>query len=81
MSGDGGDKAYAAIVADIAMLARKLAKSDPYKSANGSDALLAFADHLEGIVAAVGLIRLKLFVFPFATNGPVKNEGVDLSMA
>ena len=48
------DKVYTGIVADIAKLAQTLAKIEPYGSANGSDALLAFADHLEGIVAAVG---------------------------
>ena len=55
MSRDGGERAYAGIVADISTLARKLARKDPYKSANGSDALLSFADQLEGIVAAIGV--------------------------
>ena len=55
MSGDDVDKVYTGIVADIAKLARRLAETEPYGSANGPDALLAFADHLAGIVAAVGV--------------------------
>ena len=54
MSGDDVDKVYTGIVADIAKLARRLAETEPYGSATGADALLAFADHLAGIVAAVG---------------------------
>lgn len=54
MSGSDVDKVYTGIVADIAKLARTLAKTETYGSASGPDALLAFADHLEGIVAAVG---------------------------
>lgn len=56
VSGDDVDKVYTGIVADIAKLARRLAKTETYGSANGPDALLAFADHLAGIVAAVGAI-------------------------
>ena len=55
VSADDADKVYAVIVADIANLAQILATTKPYKSANGPDALLAFADHLVGIVAAVGV--------------------------
>jgi hypothetical protein len=55
MSRDSGERAYAGIVADISTLARKLAGQDPYKSANGPDALMFFADQLEGIVAAIGI--------------------------
>ena len=54
VSGDDVDKIYTGIVADIAKLARMLAKTETYGSANGPDALQAFADHLAGIVAAVG---------------------------
>ena len=49
------DEVYTGIVADMAKLARKLATAEPYKSANGSIALLNFADHLEGIVSAIGV--------------------------
>ena len=55
VSGNEVDKVYTGVVADIARLARRLADTDAYQSANGPDALLAFADHLEGIVAAVGV--------------------------
>lgn len=54
VSGNDVDKIYTGIVADIAKLARTCAKTETYGSASGLDALLAFADHLEGIVAAVG---------------------------
>lgn len=54
MSGNNVEKVYTGIVADIAKLARTLAETETYRSASGSDALMAFADHLEGIVAAVG---------------------------
>jgi hypothetical protein len=57
VSGDDVDEIYTGILADIAKLARKLAQTDSYRSANGTDALLAFSDHLEGIVAAVGVNR------------------------
>lgn len=39
------------IVEDIAALARKLSEIEPYRSASGPEALLAFADHLEDVVA------------------------------
>lgn len=55
LSGDDADEVYTGIVADMAKLVRKLAKTEPYKSANGSTALLTLADHLDGIVAAVGV--------------------------
>lgn len=45
------EAACAGIVEDIAMLARKLAEKEPYKSASGPEALLALATHLEGMVA------------------------------
>jgi hypothetical protein len=38
---------------DIAALARKFAKKDPYKSASGPEALLALATHLDAMVARV----------------------------
>ena len=53
------DEVYTGIVADVAKLARKLAKTESYETANGLSALLAFADHLEGIVAAVGVHKFK----------------------
>ena len=40
------------IVEDIAVLARKLAAKEPYKSASGPEALLALATHLDGMVAS-----------------------------
>ncbi len=43
--------ACAGIVEDIAVLARKLAETEPYKSASGPDALLALATHLDEMVA------------------------------
>jgi hypothetical protein len=55
MCGNDIDRVYTRVVADIAELARQLASTEPYKLAGGSGALLAFADHLEGIVAAVGV--------------------------
>ena len=61
VSGDDVDKVYTGIVADIATLARRLAKTQPYGSANGADALLAFADHLAGIVAAVGVRAFPIY--------------------
>ncbi|RZL23823.1 MAG: hypothetical protein EOP64_07575 [Sphingomonas sp.] len=70
MSSNDVDKVYTGIVADIAKLAQTLAKTETYGSANGPDALLAFADHLAGIVAAVG-------VNPFGTVGDsVRNKQV-----
>jgi hypothetical protein len=39
------------ILADIAALARKLAATEPSKSASGPEALLAFAARLDGMVA------------------------------
>lgn len=43
--------ACAGLVEDIAALARKLAETEPYKSASGPKALLALAMHLDGMVA------------------------------
>ncbi len=43
--------ACARIVEDIAVLARKLAGTEPYKSASGPDALLALASYLDAMVA------------------------------
>ena len=40
------------IVEDIAALARKLAETEPYKSASGPEALRALATHLDGMVAS-----------------------------
>jgi hypothetical protein len=34
-------------IEDIASLARKMAETEPYKSANGAEALLAFAARLD----------------------------------
>ena len=45
------DAASAGIVEDVAALVRKLAETEPYKSASGAEALLALATHLEGMVA------------------------------
>jgi hypothetical protein len=44
-AGSGG------IVEDIAVLARKLAEKEPFKSASGPEALLALASHLDGMIA------------------------------
>jgi hypothetical protein len=43
--------AFVSIVADIAVLARKLAEKEPFKSASGPEALLALATHLDGMVS------------------------------
>jgi hypothetical protein len=43
--------ACAGIIEDIAVLARKFAEKEPYKSASGPEALLALATHLDGMVA------------------------------
>jgi len=59
VTGDDVDEVYTGIVADVAKLARKLAEIKSYETANGPNALLAFADHLEGIVAAVGVHKVK----------------------
>ena len=45
------EAACAGVVGDIAVLARKLAEKEPYKSASGPEALLALATHLDGMVA------------------------------
>ena len=74
MSRDGGDEAYAAIVADLATLARKLAAHPSYKSANGRDALRAFADHLEGIVAAIGVNQARTAVRVPVCNKRARQE-------
>lgn len=68
MSGDEVGKAYAGIMADIATRARKLAAKPPYKSASGSEALMAFADHLEGIVGAIGVDQSR------TVRVPVRNK-------
>ncbi len=46
------EAACAGLVGDIAALARKLAETEPYKSASGPEALLALATHLDGMVAS-----------------------------
>jgi hypothetical protein len=46
------EAACAGIVEDIAVLARKLADKEPYKSAGGPEALLALATHLDEMVAS-----------------------------
>ena len=46
---ESGEEA-ASIVQDIAALARKLAETEPYRSASGPEALLALAAHLEAMV-------------------------------
>ncbi len=40
-----------AAVEDIAALARQLAEREPYRSASGPEALLAFAAHLDRMTA------------------------------
>ena len=47
------DNAVAGILEDAAELARKLAEQEPLKSATGPDALLAFAEHLDGMIAKI----------------------------
>jgi hypothetical protein len=44
--------ACADVVEDIAVLPRKLAETEPYKSASGPEALRALAAHLDGTVAS-----------------------------
>jgi hypothetical protein len=44
------EAAFVGIVADIAVLARKLAEKEPFKSASGPEALLALATHLDAMV-------------------------------
>jgi hypothetical protein len=44
--------ACAGVVEDIAVLARKLAEKEPYKSASGPEALRALATHLDEMVAS-----------------------------
>ena len=44
------EEAYVNIVQGIAVLACKLAKKEPFKSASGPEALLALASHLDGMV-------------------------------
>jgi hypothetical protein len=46
------EAACAGIAEDIAELARKLAETEPYKSASGPEALLALATHLDEMVAS-----------------------------
>jgi hypothetical protein len=46
------EAAFVGIVEDIAMLARKLAEKEPFKSASGPEALLALATHLDGMVTS-----------------------------
>lgn len=69
VSGDDVDEVYTGIVADIAKLARKLAKTESYATATGPSALLAFADHLEGIVSAVGTHPSKAVRVSVRKNG------------
>jgi hypothetical protein len=45
------EAACASIVEDIAVLARKLAEKEPFKSASDPEALLALATHLDEMVA------------------------------
>ena len=51
MSKTDDDNAVAGILEDAAELARKLAEQEPFKSATGPDALRAFAEHLDGMIA------------------------------
>jgi hypothetical protein len=46
------EAAFAGIVEDIAVLARKLAEREPYKSASGPEALRTLATYLDGMVAS-----------------------------
>ena len=46
------EAAFVGIVEDIAVLARKLAEKEPFKSASGPEALLALAAHLDGMVTS-----------------------------
>ena len=50
---ESGEEA-ASVVEDIAALARKLAETEPYRSASGPEALLALAAHLEAMVTPPG---------------------------
>ena len=59
LSGDDVGAAYTGIVADIAKLARQLAKSAEYRDSAGPNTLQAFADHLDSIVASVAVDRSK----------------------
>ena len=52
MTETGEAAACAGIVEDIADLARKLAETEPYKSASGPEALRALATHLDEMVAS-----------------------------
>lgn len=45
------------IVEDIAVLARRLAEKEPYKSVSGPEALRAFADHLQDVARDDGAER------------------------
>jgi hypothetical protein len=47
-------EACAEVVEDIAVLARKLAETEPFKSATGPEALRALATHLDEMVASDG---------------------------
>ena len=62
---DEGDKrvseiedAAGEIIADIAALARQLANTEPYHSASGPNALLAFAAHLDAMLVTPGPSRV-----------------------
>ncbi len=55
MSETSDELATHGIVEDIAVLARRLAKKEPFKSASGPEALLALAAHLEEMVATTRL--------------------------
>lgn len=68
--GDKVEEVYTGIVGDIAKLARNFAKL--HELASGPDALLAFADHLEGIVAAVGVDQFR------AVRVSVRDETVEI---
>jgi hypothetical protein len=49
------EAAFVGIVEDIAVLARKLAEKEPFKSASGLEALLALATRLDGMVTKTRL--------------------------
>ena len=51
------EAAFVGIVEDIAVLARKLAEKEPFKSASGPEALLALATHLDGLVTTTRTAR------------------------
>jgi hypothetical protein len=52
------EDAASEIIGDIATLARQLANTEPYHSASGPDALLAFAAHLDAMLVTPGPSRV-----------------------